>query len=292
MADLCARFMREHVAKRRPATVEFYRMIIDNDVLGSLGSCKAADITFEDVSALHGRITARSPYMANRVMAVLSKMFALSIRWRLRQDNPCRGVERNQEHKRNRYLDTKNELPRLLDTLATSSDVQAANCVRMLLLTGARRNEVLTMRWDQIKDSVWIKPASSTKQKLEHRVPLSAPAQQLLEEIRATTGRSEYVFPSRGGHRRNITQAWMRIRKSAGLSGVRLHDLRHTYASVLVSGGASLPLIGALLGHTQPQTTHRYAHLFDDPLRAATEKVGAIISGQPVADAIPIKGGR
>jgi integrase len=234
------------------------------------------------VAALHRRITARAPYMANRVLAVLSKMFALSIRWRIRADNPVRSVERNQEHNRQRYLDTKDELPRLLDTLATWPDQQAANCVRMLLLTGARRNEVLVMRWDQVKDGIWTKPASGTKQKREHRVPLSEAAQQLLEDIRGRAGNSEYVFPGRHGrgYRQNLTQTWAKIRKAAKVEDVRLHDLRHTYASVLVSAGASLPMIGALLGHTQPQTTARYAHLFDDPLRAATEKVGAIISGR------------
>src|SRR6202040_1981652 len=136
-----------------------------------------------------------------------------------------------------------------------------------------------------------------TKQKREHRVPLSAPARQLLAEMRAKAeqraaekGRlpSPYVFPARTGDGPmvEIKTAWAALCKAAGLDGVRLHDLRHTYASVLASAGLSLPVIGALLGHTQPGTTARYAHLFDDPLRAATERVGAIITGsdKPVGD--------
>jgi integrase len=118
-------------------------------------------------------------------------------------------------------------------------------------------------------------------------VPLSAPARQLLDEMRQHKNSatfvvgfaSEYVFPGRsGGHRKTVRKAWEELCKSAGITGARVHDLRHTYASWLPSGGSSLPIIGALLGHTQAQTTMRYSHLLDDPLRAATERVGNIIS--------------
>jgi integrase len=163
--------------------------------------------------------------------------------------------------------------------------------VRLLLLTGARRGEVLSATWDQFDfvGGTWTKPSSHTKQKLEHRVPLSAPARQLLAEIRAEAERrakekrrepSRYVFPARvgDGPMVEIKTAWAALCRAAGLEGVRVHDLRHTYASVLASAGLSLPVIGALLGHTQPGTTARYAHLFDDPLRAATERVGAVVT--------------
>jgi integrase len=171
MAELCDRFVREHVVKLRPRTRDLYRGIIDNDILGSGGwaSRKVSDIAFEDVAALHARITARSPYMANRAMAVLSKMFALAIRWRLRPDNPVKGVERKQEHKRQRYLDTRDELPRLLNTLASWPEPQAANCVRMLLLTGARRNEVLAMRWGP--DKGWHMDQAGQHHQAEARPP-------------------------------------------------------------------------------------------------------------------------
>jgi integrase len=232
----------------------------------------------------------------------VSKMFALSSRWGMRADNPAKGIERNHEERRYRYL-TGDELRRLTEALAACPSQQAANAVRLLLLTGARRGEVLGATWDQfdLEAGIWIKPSSHTKQKREHRVPLSAPARQLLADIRAAAqqradekswGLSPFVFSARTGegHMVEIKTAWAGLCKAAKLDGVRLHDLRHTYASVLASAGLSLPVIGALLGHTQPGTTARYTHLFDDPLRAATERVGAIITGaeKPGGEVVPI----
>lgn len=149
-----------------------------------------------------------------------------------------------------------------------------------------------------LEAGTWIKPAASTKQKAYHQVPLSAPARQLLAELhdKAADG-AEYVFPGRGGigHRIELKGDWADICRAAGITGARLHDLRHTFASVLASAGLSLPVIGALLGHTQPATTQRYSHLFDDPLRAATERVAAIIGGasdHKTAEVVHIQTGR
>lgn len=168
-----------------------------------------------------------------------------------------------------------------LDELA---DKQAANIVRMLLLTGARSGEVLAMRWDQLdlEAGKWTKPAAATKQKTEHEVPLSPDAVQLLSELleQADDG-SAYVFPGRsaGRHRANINESWAALLKAAGITGLRAHDLRHSYASFLVSAGHGLPVIGALLGHTQASTTQRYAHLHDEVMRKATGQVGAMVRG-------------
>jgi integrase len=165
--------------------------------------------------------------------------------------------------------------------------------VRLLLLTGARRGELLAARWSDIDFAIgtWSKPAAATKQAALHRVPLSAPAVRLLAGMRAQAGPAAvWLFPARGGgHRPHINQAWIALRKAAGIPDVRLHDLRHTYASVLASAGLSLPVIGALLGHATPVTTHRYAHLFDDPLRIATERAAAIIGGEPSAEIVPLE---
>jgi integrase len=209
---------------------------------------------------------------------VLGKMFALAIKWKMRRDNPCKGIEKNPEGKRKRYL-SGDELVRLTTALIKHPDRQAANIVRLLLLTGARRGEVLAAKWDDIDLSTgtWTKPASATKQAADHVAPLSAPARQLLSEIAGKEPTPEYVFPGNGagGHRTTIKRNWRHITKAAGITGLRIHDLRHSFASQLASGGASLPLIGALLGHSNPVTTHRYAHLYDDPQRAAVERVGA-----------------
>ena len=175
------------------------------------------------------------------------------------------------------------------------------------MLTGARRSEVLGARWDMfdLDIGVWVKPSAHTKQRMEHRVPLSGPAIELLRGLKEGAT-SPYVFPGTGGKPlSDVKRTWLSVCRQAGLaepgpkrtrSGklvpskdgkrqmawhatARLHDLRHTYASVLASQGLSLPIIGALLGHTQPQTTGRYAHLLDDPLRAATELVGELVAG-------------
>jgi integrase len=162
----------------------------------------------------------------------------------------------------------------------------------MLLLTGARRGEVLSMKWNDIDldRGIWVKPGSTTKQKTEHRVPLSKPALRLLAEIQIKGENSAHVFPGLAGHRVEIKKDWAEICRSAGITNARMHDLRHTFASVLASEGLSLPVIGALLGHSQVQTTARYSHLFDDPLRQATERAGAIVTGAPAAEVIPLKG--
>lgn len=304
VADMCERFEKEHLPRLRPGTQTDYKAAIDNDILPAMRSLKVADVTFSDIDALHRKMTAAgSPYLANRRVAVLSKMFALGIRWRMRPDNPAKGIERNQEMKRHRYL-SGDELARLTIALAEHPDRQAANIVRLLLLTGARRGEVQSARWADLDlgEGVWTKPAATTKQKRTHRVPLSAPARLLLSEIHAEGVAkakkkglkvSEYVFPGRGGvgHRIEIKTNWAELCKAAKIADARMHDLRHTYASILASAGDSLPVIGALLGHTQAATTARYAHLFDDPLRAATERAGAAIGGGPSAQVVSIKGG-
>jgi integrase len=237
-------------------------------------------------------VTASTPYQANRTVALLSRLFNLSIRWGWRAENPAKGIERNQETKRHRYLSPE-ELARLAKALAEHSDRQAANVFRLLLLTGARRSEVLAAKWADLElgAGVWTKPGATTKQKTLHRVPLSAPARQLLAGQYRDRGESEeYVFPGRlGRHRVELKGNWAAICKAAQLTDLRIHDLRHSYASQLVSAGFSLPVIGALLGHTQPSTTHRYAHLHDDPLRVATERVGAMLAGAADAEVFSLK---
>jgi integrase len=277
VADLCARFKEEHIEKLRPHTQADYRAIIDNDIVPVLGKLKVAAVEFAHVERLHRKISQRAETLANRALAVASKMFALAIKWRWRPDNPCKGVARNQENARKRYLKS-GELARLTTALAEHRDQQTANIFRLLLLTGARRGEVLTAKWEQfdLAEGEWTKPATATKQKAEHRIPLSAPARQLLASL---PKQDEWLFPGRPGqHRTNLDHSWRLICRAAGITGLRIHDLRHSYASTLVSEGFSLPTIGRLLGHIQPQTTARYAHLFDDPLRKATERAGAILA--------------
>ena len=302
VTDLIERFRAEHLPRKRPATARDYEGLLRNHIVPHFGRhTKVADVTFEHVDALHRKITKTgATYQANRCIAILSKMFTLAVKWRVRADNPAKGIEKNREYHRRRYL-TGDELVRLTQALAKHPNREPADTIRLLLLTGARRGEVLTMRWDDLDLSTgtWSKPPSSTKQKEHHQVPLSAPALQLLSEIHKRQRRAgkhaDFVFPSWGasGHYVELKKAWPQLTKAAGIEGLRVHDLRHSYASQLVSGGASLPLIGALLGHTNPRTTARYSHLHDDPLRAATEKVGAVIAaaGKPVKPVLKLKRG-
>jgi integrase len=290
VADLCDRFISDHLPRKTLSTQKSYHGLIASEIRPALGRLKVAAVGFAEVDGLHRAITKRGrSYRANRALAVLSKMFSMAIKLRMRADNPCKGIERNQEHKRRRYL-SADELTRLIKVLDEYRDQQSADIIRLLLLTGARRGEALQARWQDIDltGGTCRKPGATTKQKTEHEVPLSAAARQLLAGLRQRVPRDvEWLFPAAdGSHRRDVKDAWTTICRAANIGGARVHDLRHTYASVLASAGLSLPIIGQLLGHTTPTTTARYAHLFDDPLRAAAERAGAIITGQPSAKVV------
>jgi integrase len=290
VADACERFLAEYVEKKRPATRAEYASMVRGTVLPALGRKKLTAVEYSDIEKLHREVTRRgAPIRANRTVAVLAKIYSQAIKWNLCAANPCKGIERNIEPRRQRYL-TPDELVRLTKALTEHPKQRTADVFRLLLWTGARRNEVLSAAWDQfdLEAAIWTKPATNTKQRRAHRIPLSKPARQLLTRLRADSGGSPWVFPGDDGHRRNVRNAWASICKRAHISDLRVHDLRHSYASTLVSAGFSLPTIGALLGHSLPATTARYAHLFDDPLRRATEQAGAILSGAKPAEVLPI----
>jgi integrase len=292
VADLAERFMADELPKRRESTRVDYSAIIRSYIFPALGRLKTAEVRHADIEKLHRKIAETAPYRANRTVAILSRMFNLAIKWQMRTDNPAKGIERRPEEKRERYLSPA-EIVRLAEALAARPGA-SANAVRLLLLTGARRNEILSAEWSQfdLQSGIWVKPAAATKQAKLHRVPLSAPALQLLIEMRGKAGPSPFLFPSTDGKpQAGLKRFWRTICRDAQLDGVRTHDLRHTFASVLASSGLSLPIIGQLLGHSQPGTTARYAHLLDDPLRAATERAGAIITGATPA-VLPMRGGR
>jgi integrase len=303
VAELCDRFEAEHITQKRASTATDYRRILKNHVRPFFGEhVKVADVQSEDIDRLHRKVTHSGAYAANRTIAVLSKMFALSMRWKMRTDNPCKGVAKNKEYHRRRYL-SADELARLVKALAEHPDQQVADIVRVLLLTGARKGEALAMRWGDIDlgKGLWSKPASSTKQREHHEVPLSAPVLAILSRISEQQSDRRhvlptYVFPGIGetGHVVEIKKGWASLLKAAGITGLRIHDLRHSFASVVVSAGGSLPLAGALLGHSQPSTTARYTHLFQDPQRAMVERVAKLVedAGKVVPDnVVPLKGG-
>ncbi len=279
--DLAADYVERHaVPNKRPKGVKDDRAMLEKVILPKLGKRKVAEITRRDIEALH-IARADRPYRANRVLALLSKMFNLAVEWGWRPNNPARGVKRFQEEKRDRWLRDQ-ELKRLWRVLENHPNRRAANAIQLQLLTGARLGEVLNARREafDLERGVWTKPSHQTKQRKTEHVPLSPQALDLITTILGEHGPDEpWLFPGNvpGQPLKDIKKFWSGIMRQAGFEGYRRHDNRHTYASHLVSGGLSLEVVGRLLGHTSPETTQRYAHLADDPLRRATEMFGAKI---------------
>ncbi len=284
VADLAGRYMAEHaLAKKKPRSAKSDESNLRNHVVPALGHKKVAAITRADIAKLHHAMRG-TPGAANRVLALLSKMFNLAERWGLRPDgtNPCRHIDRNPERKMERFLSGE-EIGRLGAALAEAERTRtelpsAIAAIRLLLFTGCRLSEILTVQWDQVdyERSCLRLPESKTGAKV---VYLSPPALEVLSGIERQEGNPYAITGAKpGSHLVNLRKPWHRIRERAGLADVRLHDLRHSFASMAAIGGLSLPMIGALLGHTQPQTTARYAHLLDDPVKQAMSMVGERIS--------------
>ncbi|MBA3814552.1 MAG: site-specific integrase [Alphaproteobacteria bacterium] len=276
MVELGEKYLSLHAKiKKKPQCYEEDNEFLKNVILKNFGTMEASSVSSFDIQNLHSKLK-ETPYRANRILALLSKMFNLAIKWGWRSDNPVRGIEKYQEYKRHRWLDNQ-EVQRLFSILETYHSRSVANAVRLLLLTGSRRNEVLSATWDcfDLEAGTWTKLAHTTKQKRMEYLPLSSQAISLLKEMKEDST-TNYLFPGKnpGKPLQDIKKAWHTIRTQAGLTDVRLHDLRHTHASHLVSSGLSLSIVGKLLGHTQASTTQRYAHLADSSLRQATEFFG------------------
>lgn len=279
---LCERFFQAHVLERcKPSTQREYRRSIDLFIKPAIGAFKVVDVERRDISELHHRLKDR-PYQANRTLGVLSKMFNLAEVWGLRPDgsNPCRHVPKYRERKRNRFL-SQSELSRLGAVLgACEADGSESPFViaafRLLILTGCRLGEIQTLQWDFITPHGMELPDSKTGAR---RIPLPQPARAVLSSLPRLAD-NPYVIAGTvtGQHITDLQHPWRRIRALAGLDDVRIHDLRHTYASNAVSSGMPIQMVGRLLGHTQLQTTMRYAHLADDPVRRAAEENAAALS--------------
>ena len=275
VADLADQYLTHHAKpKKREKSVANDVSMLDGIIIPKLGKQKVAEVGHRDVQILHNSLREK-PYRANRTVALLSKMFALSVRWGWRHDNPAKGIERFSEEKRYRWLSDE-ELARFVAVLNDHPNQRAANAIRLQLLTGARIGEVLSSKWNDfdLVGGVWVKPSHHTKQKRTEHLPLSNAAISLLQTIREGADPSHpYVFPGKnpGQPLKELKRFWRNVTTVAELSDYRIHDNRHTHASHLVSNGLSLPIVGRLLGHTNPLTTQRYAHLADDPLRAAAE---------------------
>ena len=304
VGELAAVFLTDHVqAKRRRGTAAHYWDILERIVIPALGTTKASRVKRPDLAKLHLKWK-RTPYQANRIAAVVGSMYSFAVKRGLVPDglNPARGIEKYPENGRERFLST-DELVRLGaairkaettgiawsvdETKPNSKHVpkrkrrtvigpHAAAAIRLLLFTGCRLREILHLKWDHVDldRGMLLLPDSKTGKKA---IVLNAPALDVLANL-PRVGTYVIAGETAGTNeekpRADLNRPWRAIRKRAGLNGLRIHDLRHTHASVGAGLGLGLPIIGKLLGHTQPSTTARYAHLDADPLRRASEHIG------------------
>lgn len=301
VAELADRFMADHVrAKRKAGTAEFYRDILDRIVRPAIGTTKADKVTRLQVGKLHSSL-ANTPFQANRMLAVLGSMYAFASRTGIMPEgiNPARGIEKFKECRRERFLNGE-ELQRLGSAIREAETTGipwtvdeakpnakhapktrrlsklspgSAAALRLLLFTGCRLREILHLRWENVdfERGCLFLPDSKTGRKT---VILNAPALAVLNGLERL---GPYVVPGDDPQepRHDLKRPWAAVTQRAALAGVRLHDLRHTYASFGAGGGLGLPIIGRLLGHAQPATTARYAHLDNDPLRRASEAIAS-----------------
>ena len=261
MAELAERYQREHVAMRcRPATAAHYGIMLAKHIVPALGKLKVAEVERKHILAFHYELREK-PTVANRALEMLVKMFNLAEAWNLRPPgkNPCRFVRRYKVQPQHERFLTPEELGRLGRALDAAPAERLASrhgaaAIRLLVLTGCRRNEILGLRWEDVGFEAGELRLRDTKTGAR-MVPLTPAAAEVLEDLPRVAG-NPWVFPGkkRGTHQRNINDSWDRIRKRAGLDGVRLHDLRHSFASRALAMGESLSMIAKLLGHTQVQT--------------------------------------
>jgi len=270
LADLWEEYDSLVLPKKALSTQRDERSLWRRLILPKLGRQRLSAIRPKDVDDLIRSVSVATPVQANRCIASIRHAFNKAIYWELAHSNPAVGVAKNPEASRHRYLDQAEWL-RFLTALSACKDTPASLAVHFLLLTGARRGEVFKAQWDQIDlvDEVWTKPSAHTKQKRLHRVPLSNAAIEVLRRARKLSN-GTYVFPGANGKAlTDLKRTFQGICKAAEIEGLRIHDLRHSFASALVSRGTTLPVIGSLLGHTQVSTTARYSHLSDSAMRHA-----------------------
>ncbi len=308
LGEVVDAFLREHVeAKRKASTAAWMRDALERIVKPALGSMKPDRVTRQDAARLHSSMNDR-PVQANRTLAILSALYSWAGKngYAAEGHNPARGIEKFPEKTRERFL-TTDELARLggalqegetagltyavdetkpgarhaaaLDNRRTRLDPFAAAAIRLLMLTGARLREILHAKWEYVdfERGVMFLPDSKTGKK---PIYLGAAALAILSSLPRIEGNPFIIAGAKdGAPRADLKKPWAAVTRAAGLEGVRLHDLRHSFASVGAGASLGLPIIGKLLGHAQSATTARYAHLDADPMRRAVETIGATIAG-------------
>lgn len=283
VAGLCDRFLDEYVELHcKPTTARDYRSIIRRFIRPRLGPLLIADVTRADVVAFHHALR-DTPYQANRAASMLSKLFNMAEDWGLRSagSNPARRIKKFREEEKKRYL-SDDEQVRLGNVLASvledgTETIYTVSAILLLIYTGCRLNEILTLRWEYVTAYHLELPDSKTGRR---RIPLPSEAYDILEEL-PRRARNPYVIlgESDDGPLVNLQKPWRRIRRLAGIEDVRLHDLRHTYASVAMKNGIDPFTLKEIMGHKNLQTTLRYAHLEDEAVRRAAGSVASRLAG-------------
>ena len=278
VAEIAARYLEEHVDVHcKPATRKLYRSVVERFILPAYGHLAVEEVDRQHIADLHLELR-DIPYQANRVLEISGKLFNLAEEWKLRTGgNPCKFVRKYRETKRERFL-TDEEFRRLGDVLNEMEtegrlSVYPAAAIRLLMLTGCRRNEIVELKWENVDLAAGeIRlPDSKTGARL---VPLSPLAARVLTELPRIEG-NPWVIPGTkpGRHLADLNHYWERVRERAELPEVRIHDLRHSFASRALALGESLSMIGKLLGHNKIDTTARYAHLARDSIKASSARV-------------------
>lgn len=307
LAEIAEAFLVNHVeVKRKATTLANYTDVLTRMVLPKLGKLKAKDVTRADIARLHLAHRA-TPFQANRMLAIVGSMFGFAGKHGLIPEdlNPVRGIERYREEGRERYLSV-DELERLGAAIRVAESTgipwkidarkkikhvpkecrttiigeHAAAAIRLLIFTGARLREILHLKWEHVdlERGLLLLPDSKTGQKV---IVLNAPALAILVNISRAGSyviAGDSVGTDNEKPRSDLKRPWTMVIRQAGLEGLRIHDLRHNFAAFGAGGGMGLPIIGKLLGHADPRTTARYAHLDADPLRKAANSIGATIA--------------
>lgn len=318
VAELADAFLADHVEpKRRPTTGDNYRVAIEKHIKPALGATRLDKLSSAEVAKLHLRMRDKRG-AANRVLAVLSSMFGFAGRRRLVRYgfNPAKGIEKYPEASRERFL-SGDELERLGTALRVAETegvrwdidetspnakhapkgdrrviigVHAAGAIRLLLFTGCRLREILHLKWENVdfERGMLFLPISKTGKR---SIVLNAPALAVLAEL-PRVGDFVIAGAALDKPRSDLKRPWVVVTRQAGLAGLRIHDLRHNFASFGAGGGMGLPIVGRLLGHTTPATTARYAHLDNDPLRRASDAIGATLAaaldGKRSGEVVPL----
>jgi len=285
-------YMKEHCAGRcKPRTIEAHTWLLNKLIKPRLGRRKLLELRPVDIAKMHADLQS-TPYNANRALGLLRAMLNCAERWEMipRGSNPAAVIKPYPERKRERFL-SADELKSLMDALNAAEAEESINryeaaAIRLLIFTGCRLSEITTLEWDSVDlaNPRIVLERHKTDQHGAKIIPLNAPALRVLTDLpRVEDNPYVIVGQKTGKYLINLQKPWRRVRKAAGLDDVRIHDLRHSFASFAISAGVPLALIGGLLGHRSVQTTARYAHLANDPLKHATNVVGGLFAVKPLA---------